>query len=123
MTTITDEQVEVALARWFDDGSAWNRQMTPETQRDMRASMRAALEAAEGAAWREPSEALPKKPGENRYELVPCLIEHNGYVVISMWNCDHACWDDQDGDDFMAAPGEVKRWRHLPATPKETSHD
>ncbi len=47
MTKITDAEVEAALQSWFKDGSAWNRQMTPEVQQDMRASMRAALEAAE----------------------------------------------------------------------------
>jgi len=47
MTKITDTEVEAALQGWFKDGSAWNRQMTPEVQQDMRASMRAALEAAE----------------------------------------------------------------------------
>jgi hypothetical protein len=47
MSTVTDAEVEAALQSWFKDGSAWNRQMTPEVQQDMRASMRAALEAAE----------------------------------------------------------------------------
>jgi hypothetical protein len=47
MSTVTDAEVEAALQSWFKDGSAWNRQMTPDVQQDMRVSMRAALEAAE----------------------------------------------------------------------------
>jgi hypothetical protein len=46
MSTVTDEMVEAALQSWFKDGSAWNRQMTPEVQQDMRASMRSAIESA-----------------------------------------------------------------------------
>jgi hypothetical protein len=46
MSTVTDAEVEAALQSWFKDGSAWNRQMTPEVQQYMRASMRAAIEAA-----------------------------------------------------------------------------
>ena len=57
MTTITDEQVEAALmaqhaAKNQQDGRVWkwdNDQWTLRERDDLRASMRAALEAAEGA--------------------------------------------------------------------------
>ncbi len=86
-------------------------------QGDAFTAMRAALEAAEAAAWNKPADSLPKKPGKAEYEQIPCLIQHNGDVKISMWNCEHICWDDEYGDDYIAAPVEVKQWRLLPSPP------
>lgn len=47
---------------------------------------------------------LPKKPGIHSYEHVDCLIFHEGEVKHRPWNCEHLCWDDEDGDDFYCAP-------------------
>lgn len=47
---------------------------------------------------------LPMKPGIHSYEHVDCLIFHEGEVKRRPWNCEHRCWDDDEGDDFYCAP-------------------
>ena len=78
MSTITDGQVEAALARWFDDGSAWTRQMTPEVRQAMRASMRAALEAAEGVRETKP-EPQDDLPTASDVRGIPAAPKENGH--------------------------------------------
>lgn len=48
-------------------------------------------------------EDLPKKPGLSSYEHVDCLIIHEGETKHRPWNCEHRCWDDEEGDDFYCA--------------------
>jgi hypothetical protein len=47
---------------------------------------------------------LPKKPGKAAYETIDCLIFFKGEVIRSMWNCEHGCWDDAEGDDYAFDP-------------------
>lgn len=65
----------------------------------------------------ETARELPKKPGLKNYEHVRCLIFVNGKWKIGMWNCEHLCWDDDDGDDFRYHPTEPTYWTHLPPNP------
>jgi hypothetical protein len=63
---------------------------------------------------------LPAKPGVREYEHVRCLIFVDGEWDIGMWNCEHLCWDDREGDDFLYPPHKPTHWMQLPDRP-ETS--
>lgn len=49
---------------------------------------------------------------------VRCLIFIKGEWQIGMWNCEHLCWDDQHGDDFLYQPTEPTHWANLPDDPE-----
>jgi len=66
----------------------------------------------------ETASELPKKPGLRSYEYVRCLIFVNGDWEIGMWNCEHLCWDDDEGDDFRYHPTKPTHWMPIPAPPK-----
>ena len=68
--------------------------------------------------WRKPEDELPKKPGLKNYEQIRCLIKRNGEIEISIWNCEHICWDDDEGDDFMYQPGNIDFWMPLSDLPE-----
>lgn len=51
---------------------------------------------------------LPKKPGKQDYETIPCVLIYDGEFRLSHWNCEHGCWDDSEGDDFFCKPLEPK---------------
>jgi hypothetical protein len=54
-------------------------------------------------------DGLPKKPGVESYEQVQCLVITNfGTMCILTWNCEHNCWDDEDGDDYAGDPDSVR---------------
>jgi hypothetical protein len=57
---------------------------------------------------------LPEKPGLKSYEQIPCLIFVDGDWEISVWNCEHLCWDDASGDDFRYHPNKPDLWLPLP---------
>ncbi len=49
---------------------------------------------------------LPMKPCRKAYEQIDCLIWHKGEAKFSVWNCEHAVWDDAEGDDYFCDPLE-----------------
>lgn len=60
--------------------------------------------------WVATGDRLPEKPGHRPYEHVECLVLHNGRLRILPWNCEHLCWDDEHGDDFLLHPKEPSHW-------------
>ena len=54
--------------------------------------------------WTKTAYKLPVKPGIKAYEQVPCLVRIDGHIEILVWNCEHECWDDRDGDDYYCDP-------------------
>lgn len=69
--------------------------------------------------WIKTSERLPEKPGKASYEHVECLIVVNGLVKPGLWNCEHECWDDADGDDFLYDAFKPTHWQPLPSPPTQ----
>ena len=74
--------------------------------------------------WKCPAiDGLPKKPGKDRYEQIPCLCIRRHGVEILQWNCEHLCWDGQDGDDYECDPCAVFWYAEIPdeitPSPKE----
>ncbi len=69
--------------------------------------------------WIKTSEALPQKPGKASYEVIPCVIWVKGEPKLSMWNCEHLCWDDEEGDDWRYDPTTPTHWAEItaPASP------
>jgi hypothetical protein len=63
----------------------------------------------------------PDKPGLRDYEQIPCLVVYQGEVIILQWNCEHLCWDREDGDDFFCGIQDVTHWMLLPAAPPQES--
>ena len=59
----------------------------------------------------------PQKPGLQHYETIPCLVVFKGRVRILQWNCEHMCWDDEDGDDWFCNADAVTHWMALPDLP------
>ena len=70
-----------------------------------RAAARAALEAAEAAAWSTDMEAAPKDR--------PLLVEDQHGVWRAEWGEDLDSWTDP------ADGVKLKRWRHVPTPPTE----
>lgn len=59
--------------------------------------------------WKSTKDGLPEKPGKEAYEQVQCLvITMFDHLTILTWNCEHGCWDDEDGDDYACDPMDVK---------------
>lgn len=78
------------------------------------AALRSALPVGARVAWIATADRLPEKPGKRSYEQIECLIKlPNGDIEVSMWNCEHMCWDDADGDDFRFDPGQPSHWMPL----------
>jgi hypothetical protein len=61
----------------------------------------------------------PDKPGLESYEHVPCLVIHRGMLLFRLWNCEHLCWDDEDGDDYYCDAGAVSYWAEIGKLPTE----
>jgi hypothetical protein len=70
--------------------------------------------------WKATKDGLPEKPGKQNYEQVPCLVIASGGIEILTWNCEHECWDDEEGDDYVCEPLTVKYYIPLSqlSTPK-----
>lgn len=73
-------------------------------------------EAVQGQ-WVPTTDRLPEKPGIDSYEHVRCLIVVNGEIEIGMWNCEHLCWDDEEGDDYLYDPDTPTHWMPPPPRP------
>lgn len=59
--------------------------------------------------WKAIKDGLPEKPGLEQYEQVVCLvITMFDHFTILTWNCEHGCWDDEDGDDYACDALDVK---------------
>lgn len=70
------------------------------------------------AKWISVEERLPEKPGKESYEHVACLVSDPRWgVMIAMWNCEHLCWDQEDGDDVHPYAQQVTHWQPLPPPP------
>lgn len=69
--------------------------------------------------WIKTSDRLPAKPGVSRYEHVHCLVYYKREVRILAWNCEHLCWDDESGDDYLCKPTDPTHWMPLPKPPKD----
>lgn len=112
MSTVTDAEVEAALQSWFKDGSAWNRQMTPEVQQDMRASMRAALEDAK--AVRVKAESNLQKA------QIPTSTIPEGFIPWHGGECPVAegtvvDYVMRDGYVIRESRAENPHWKHINA--------
>lgn len=71
--------------------------------------------SAEAASrWIRTTDRLPEKPGKEDYEHVECLVRRKGRIYVALWNCEHLCWDDDDGDDFRWHATDPSHWMPLP---------
>jgi hypothetical protein len=68
--------------------------------------------------WISVKERLPERDPNARYSEVPCLVCHKGEIKILVFNHEHMCWDDADGDDFYCKTMEVSHWMELPPPPQ-----
>jgi len=60
----------------------------------------------------------PDKPDKESYEHVYCLVFVPRYgQMILAWNCEHLCWDSEDGDDVSRYNEQVTYWMELPINP------
>ena len=68
--------------------------------------------------WESPqTDRLPVKPGKRSYEQIPCLVITSFGFVILQWNCEHKCWDDESGDDYVCDAMEVNYYIPLTEIP------
>ena len=76
-------------------------------------------EVHEEQPWIPVSKGLPKKPGLHSYEHVPCAVavKHSPVPVLLLWNCEHLCWDDSEGDDISPLRDDVTHYIILPKLP------
>ena len=93
---VTDAQVDAAM-------EALREPVLPDP--DCRAWVRAALEAAEAAAWSTDMEAAPKDR--------PLLIEDDRSVEMAQWGTEEGFYT------WMESMLEPKRWRYVPTPPTE----
>ena len=100
------------LADYSPNAEAWNTRAVPQPPQEPTDA------EVEAAAWTKTTDRLPEKPGVGSYEHVECLIVIRGEVKFALWNCEHLCWDDNDGDDFLYHPTEPTHWMPRPAPPR-----
>lgn len=67
--------------------------------------------------WIKTSEQLPARKENARYSQVPCIIVKDRQIQILVFNHEHFCWDDEDGDDHNCDIAEVSHWMPLPELP------
>lgn len=75
--------------------------------------------------WFKTSEVLPERDPNKRYSQVPCLVVKKGrrHSEVLMFNHEHECWDDADGDDTNCLIEDVEYWMPLPEPPHESDMD
>lgn len=81
--------------------------------------------------WIKTSDQLPERQEGKIYSQVPCLVvkaypwkrkEREGVsyqTEILVFNHEHKCWDQEDGDDYDCDIETVKYWMKLPEVPQE----
>lgn len=108
-----DPRIEAAARaiHAYRSSATWS-EMRGEWQEHTRAEARAALAAADAAAWRH----VKNTPPEN--ELVQIMAHHDGddHYAIAEWCCDRNCWRNRD-IDMMYSPVYFDRWCHIPVPP------
>lgn len=79
--------------------------------------------------WIKTSDKLPDRVEGRSYSQVPCLVskrydwERNGekghffQTQILVFNHEHECWDQEDGDDHDCSIEQVEYWMLLPQPP------
>ncbi len=69
--------------------------------------------------WVKTSERLPDRVPGASYSQVPCLVWDTKFkeVRILVFNHDHECWDDEDGDDYECDIERCSHWMPLPQGP------
>lgn len=63
----------------------------------------------------------PDKPGKANYEQIRCLVVYRGETLLRLWNCEHLCWDDEEGDDWFCDVDDVTAWMLAPEPPVDTT--
>ncbi len=64
----------------------------------------------------------PDKPEIKNYEHVACFVLQKGMRFhthdfrLLQWNCEHLCWDREDGDDHECDIDGVTAWAIVPTT-------
>jgi len=64
--------------------------------------------------WIPVTERLPDRDEKSRYSQVTCEVKKDSEVLILVFNHEHECWDDKEGDDFYCSIEEVSHWREIP---------
>ena len=64
--------------------------------------------------WIPVTERLPDRDEKSRYSQVTCEVKKDGDILILVFNHEHECWDDKEGDDFYCSIEEVSHWREIP---------
>lgn len=79
--------------------------------------------------WISVKDRLPERAENLAYSQVPCLVnkrydwerhEQKGHyyqIQILVFNHEHECWDQEDGDDFDCEIERVTHWIALPEPP------
>ena len=85
--------------------------------------------------WKLTTEELPKRNDEKAYSQVWCLVSkrydwkrgdnegHYYQTQILVFNHEHECWDQEDGDDYDCDINQVKYWMYLPEPPKKVDFE
>lgn len=67
--------------------------------------------------WIITRDKLPDRLPNVRYSQVPCLVYYKGLICILVFNHEHACWDDETGDDYECDILDVSHWMPFPDPP------
>lgn len=68
--------------------------------------------------WISVKEKLPERVSGRTYSQVPCIVYHDREIRILVFNHEHMCWDQEDGDDHCCNIEDVSHWMPLPDTPE-----
>ena len=81
--------------------------------------------------WIKTSDRLPERSQES-YSQVSCLVNkrykfmRNGEFIkytynveILVFNHEHECWDNEDGDDYNCDIEQVTHWMAFPKSPNQ----
>lgn len=78
-------------------------------------------EAVDG--WIDVKDRLPERKPNVGYSQVWCLCVYRGEVLILVYNHEHICWDQEDGDDYFCDVSAVSHWQPLPKPPIKQSKE